>query len=293
MVVPTRTGDTKRGTIALWCKLQDRTGSMEAVYWDYPGGTFSGIFNVTGEVSEYQGRLQVKIQSIGPRVSTSDAEFEKCSLYLIEDMWGKLITHVDSIEHHDIKTVAEDILYRGEFEAAFKLSPAATFMHHAFKGGLLEHTLQMCDMTSLLFTLPFFRDALNRDLCLFGVLFHDFGKIFEYDPGPGFKKTLQGTLVPHIPMTGSIIYESCNKYGVVEIIRDHLMHVVLAHHGEASKGSPVDMVIPESAFVHYIDNLHGDVFGMIQKRSEAAGDFFKVFGKHFLTKSFDDTLKSL
>jgi 3'-5' exoribonuclease len=137
-------------------------------------------------------------------------------------------------------------------------------MHHAFQGGLLEHTLQMTECADALLKLPFF-EPLNRDLCLFGILFHDFGKIFEYHPDHGFKKTIQGVLVPHIPMMGALIFETCNKFGVPEIIRDHLVHVVLAHHMQLAWGSPVIPAVPEAAFVHYVDNLHGTVFGWLQK----------------------------
>jgi len=80
-------------------------------------------------------------------------------------------------------------------------------------------------------------------------------------------------------------------------LRDHMMHVVLAHHRLKEWGSPVTFACPEAAFVHYVDNLHGDVFGIIQKREEAKEESisygFGDQGTKILKESFNETLEKM
>lgn len=290
-----KTGVTVKGTGFLIGSISDITGSMHAVWWEYDGKPYSGVVHIVGEVEtdKRNGGTQLKIQSISPRTTTSDEEFEKISKHDPESMWQTIQTAITNIDNADIRMVLSCIFYDDRYTEAFKCSPAATGMHHAFKHGLLEHTSQMVETVDALFKLHCYYSNLNKDLCMFGVLMHDFCKIFEYSQKIGYPKTIQGILVPHIPMGGAIIYETCVRFGVPEVIRDHMMHVVLAHHGQQEYGSPVDMAIPEAGFVHYIDHLHGDVFGWLQKIETSKGEFEQVFNRKLVVKRFDDILQEI
>jgi len=286
-------GKTSRGSQYLRCTLVDKSGTLPGVMWDADGRIPTpGIYNVTGTCNDYKGRPQVKIDAMGPRQSTTDEDFIAVSQFPVEGMWQKICGFVDALENPHIRVVATDLMYHQGYEEGFKSSPAATSMHHAFVGGLLEHTSQMCEMANELFKLSFVAQSLNKDLCMFGLLFHDFCKMMEYQQTAGFKKTLQGILVPHIPMMGAMIFETANRHAVPEVIRDHLMHVVLAHHGKIEYGSPVDMAIPEAAFVHHIDNLHGDVYGWIQKiATNDQVEHVRHLQRTLVTTRFDAILK--
>lgn len=258
----------KNGSNYLMCKLADRSGSVEARLWSYSPSALladGAVLEIKGVVEEYQGKAQVVISTFAPRTSITDEDFIKSSKYVIQTMWDNLVGMLATIENDWIRVVAEDLLLHDVWAPAFQRSPAASGMHHAFVGGLLEHTWQMVESGDTLLKLPYYKEVLNRDLCLFGLMFHDFGKIFEYESGAGFKRAVQGLLVPHIPMTAALILEAANMRDVPEIVRDHMMHVVLAHHGQIEWGSPVSMNIPEAGFVHYIDNLHGSIFGWVQR----------------------------
>lgn len=291
----------KNGTTYLSAKAADKSGEIPLRMWGASPNIMDdvkdgAILHVTGKVDSYQNNLQLIAESFKGRVSSSDEDFSKVSQYSIEEMWTKLLGFVDTFKNSQIKKIAEDLLLEQGLSAAFQRSPAASGMHHAFVGGLLEHTWQMCETAEALFNLPFYANVLNRDLCLFGILFHDFGKIFEYNPD-GFQRTSQGILVPHIPMTGALILETCNRYGVPEVIRDHLMHVVLAHHGKIEWGSPVTPAVPEAEFVHYVDNLHGTVFGRLQKidAAQPGQEIIEVWDngkKPYLTRRFSEHLRA-
>jgi 3'-5' exoribonuclease len=290
-----KTGVTKRNTQFARGTLSDKSGSVVFVMWDLGPSipAVDTIYHVTGSVSEYEGKPQIKIERLAPRESTDDEDFAVTSSYSVEEMWAKVCGYIEGFESTYFRTVAFDLMHQQGFEEGFRISPAASYMHHAFVGGLLEHTSQMCETVEKLFTLPFYRDALNKDLCMFGVLFHDFGKMFEYQQSAGFKKTVQGLLVPHIPMTSQLVFETCNKFGVPEVIRDHMCHVILAHHGKLAYGSPVDMATPEAAFVHHVDNLHGDVFGWIQKIATSTHEeYIKHSDRQLITVRFSEVLRA-
>jgi len=263
------TATTKNNKPYARFKLQDKTGTINAVMWGWkpemgeiPAGA---VFAVQGQVSEYNGVLQVSVVTYVPAIGAEMHHYEVCTKYNVEELSKKLDQFISCFEHPWFKQVAEHLLVaNNEFRERFEVGPAATGVHHAFKSGLLEHTVEMLESGEALLSLPFYKRQLNRDLCMFGIMFHDFGKIFEYSPDAGFKKTLQGVLVPHIPMTAALIYEAANIYKVPEIIRDFMMHVVLSHHRMLEWGSPVKFACQEAAFVHYVDCMHGEVMGMAQ-----------------------------
>lgn len=276
MVQDVQVKSSKKGSPFASFKASDKTGSIDCIMFDC-GDDFASrfksgeVFHLTGSTDVYNNKLQLKVSQIGGGAGVNVADFVKATKYDIEGMWKNLVNRVENMQHHNIKAVAEDLLLRDEWSALFKKCPAATGNHHAFIGGLLEHTEQMVRIGDALFDLSFFATELNKDLCTFGLMFHDFGKIFEYSTDPGFKKIESGILVGHISMVSAAIYQSCAMLGVPDEERDHMMHVVLAHHGKVEWGSPVPMATPEAVFVHHVDHLHGDVFGMLQKLEEAGG----------------------
>lgn len=292
---------TKKGDPFVVISIADKTGDLDVKLWETALSACtlmpSTVVQMELALSEYNGKLDGKVMSYGKALDSHDytaCDFEPASKYQPNDMWESFENYLYGFESSYFESVAKD-LFDSESTELFKNSPAATKMHHSFKHGLLEHTLQMLQCAESLLKLPFFSAELNIDLCMFGIMFHDFGKIYEYSCEPGFKKRLQGLLVPHIPMVGARIYESANRFGVPEEVRDHMMHVVLAHHRLLAWGSPVTFACPEAAFVHYVDNLHGDVFGIIQAREAASGESFTYgFGEQrmvILKKPFDEVIR--
>jgi 3'-5' exoribonuclease len=294
MVSGVTLGTARNGKPFVRCKLFDRTGTINAKMWDYSAEKTGGlikdgaIIQVWGRVDEYNGALDVTMTMVGTAVDYATGDFEKCSKYDPKEMWGKFERFIEGFGDTDFGIVAKDLFSQADYKERFCLSPAATNVHHAYKHGLLEHTLQMLEMGEVLLHLDFFEEVLNKDLCMFGLMFHDFGKIFEYSAEPGFKKTTQGILVGHIPMMAAKILESCNKFGVREEIRDYMMHVVLAHHRQLDWGSPVTPACPEASFVHFVDNLHADVFQIVQKVAESKEALVKNFGQMFIKKQFNE-----
>jgi len=127
---------------------------------------------------------------------------------------------------------------------------AATSLHHAFKGGLLNHTYELLHMLEGLYpTLP----PLKLERCIIAILFHDYGKLKEYD------ENMEGTkymyLMGHTYISAHVLHNKLNAAGISNEETIRIVHCVLAHHGQLEYGSPVVPCTQEALVVHYIDNL--------------------------------------
>ena len=159
-------------------------------------------------------------------------------------------------------------LFLAEYGARFRRSAAARGNHHARRGGLVEHVAQM--MRAAL-ALAAAYPALNRDLLIAGVLFHDAGKLWENAlPADGFAMPFdeRGELLGHITIGIELVNALWRKLLAApeasawaglqpagEDVRLHLLHLLAAHHGELQFGSPVVPKTPEAWALHYVDNL--------------------------------------
>jgi len=297
-----RIAETKHGKSYASCNLVDKTGSVTARLWDYNAGMHpeikdGNIVHILGTSEDYKGNTQIRINATQPALSRDTSPFVKTSKYNIEKMWSQLIEIVGELGHANLKVVAEELLLNKDWAKLFKYNPAAKSVHHAFVGGLLEHTLEMCIIGKKIFELSFMSSNLNKDLCMFGLIFHDYGKIFEYKAEPGSGKTVHGQLVGHIPQTAAMIYHFCREHDVPSDERDHMMHVVLAHHGQVAWGSPVVPATPEAWFVHFIDNMHSTVFRATQTIEDHAkpGDEMvrhPIIRDYYVTKRFNDLIST-
>jgi len=154
-----------------------------------------------------------------------------------------------------------------EWGDRFRRTAAARNYHHARRGGLVEHTAQM--MRVALEIAPLY-PALNVDLLLAGILFHDCGKLWENSlPETGFTMGYdeRGELMGHISIGLELVNSLWRKLSTENVeawknlapasedVRLHLLHLIGAHHGEPQFGSPVSPKTPEAMALHYIDNL--------------------------------------
>jgi 3'-5' exoribonuclease len=155
--------------------------------------------------------------------------------------------------------------------SAYVSAPAARMMHHAYIGGLLEHTLSMVKIGRLLARhYPY----VNKDLLVSGILLHDMGKAIEYTTGPTFDFTEDGRLVGHISRAAIIIELTAKEMGNFPALQlQHLVHLVLSHHGIQEWGSPTVPKTLEAVLLHQIDLLDSRVQGFFDHlRNDSGGD---------------------
>jgi 3'-5' exoribonuclease len=157
------------------------------------------------------------------------------------------------IRDADIKALVDSFLADKDFCAAFRSAPAAVQNHHAYLGGLLEHTLSMANLAvKVLEHYP----ALRGDLLLGGVFLHDIGKSRELSYNRAFHYTNAGNLVGHITL-GIVMLEE-HARAIPDLPDDKLnmlRHMILSHHGEYEFGSPKLPMFAEALALHYLDNL--------------------------------------
>jgi 3'-5' exoribonuclease len=169
---------------------------------------------------------------------------------------------------------------------AFVRAPAAKSIHHAFAGGLCEHTLsvlqlgwRMCDHYP----------QLDRDLVTAGCLLHDIGKAREISPEPGFEYTDEGKLVGHLILTCQLIREKAAR--IPDFPRElewRITHLVAAHHGRREYGSPKEPATLEAMVVHALDELDTRVSSFGQLFAQAEGpwtDRKNIYGRQLLVPS--------
>ena len=139
-------------------------------------------------------------------------------------------------------------------------APAAMCFHHAFIGGLLEHTLNAIEVADAL--CPFY-PGLNRDVVIAGIFLHDIAKTWELCYDCSFGYTDGGQLVGHIVKSAMWVDQKAKDAEKVlgepvpqELI-DVMQHIILSHHGALEHGSPVVPCTREATLVHMIDNLGG------------------------------------
>jgi 3'-5' exoribonuclease len=180
--------------------------------------------------------------------------------------YGEIITRITSIVDPRLRLLCELFIERhGE---RFRRTAAAREIHHARRGGLVEHVAQMMRTAGAICSVY---PRLNQDLIIAGVLFHDCGKLWENayaDNSFTMPYSLVGELIGHIPMGMELVNklwrdalekpEASNWIHLEptsDTVRLHLLHLVASHHGELAFGSPVLPKTPEAMALHYIDNI--------------------------------------
>ena len=197
----------------------------------------------------------------------------------LEKDWNDITALLGGIADPRLRLLCQT--YLNEFGDRFRRAAAARDYHHARRGGLLEHTTQMMRTAAALATAY---PALNWDLVLAGVLFHDAGKLWELDyPPQGFASpmTTKGELLGHITMGIELVnklwrgLEGTPEFlGTTqparEMVREHLLHLIASHHGQKEYGAPVTPRTPEAWMLHHIDNIDAHLEMLSQTYAEKA-----------------------
>jgi 3'-5' exoribonuclease len=168
-----------------------------------------------------------------------------------DEMWVELTAHLESVRDPHLRVLLNRIT--ADHGDALKEWPAAQQIHHAYRGGLLEHILKMADTGRFLARAY----GANEDLVLAGTILHDIGKLQElhYEPG-GATYTRDGNLVGHIGLGLILVRETANAIsGFPDALRAELEHLILSHHGTHEHGSPVVPKTVEAFIVAMVDEL--------------------------------------
>lgn len=254
--------------------LQDRTGEVEARVWEnvnsYAGQAVQDAFIlVEGRCQNFQGRRQVIIKKIQVlREDEVDAkQYVPEGLFDPEELYSELKGYVESMKDPYYRALAESVLVDdADIVDRVKRAPAAKTVHHAYKGGLLEHVVSITK--TLDFLASHYEPYVDRDLMFLGGFFHDIGKLWELSYGRTTDYTDEGRLIGHLVMGVELVDKKIRELeaqegrlpgGFPEDKKLLVKHVILAHHGKLEYGSPKRPKCLEALIVHYIDDLDSKV----------------------------------
>ena len=285
----------RNGKSFLDMEIADASGSIVAKVWaDSPAlGTAyepHQFIAFRGSVKSYRDQLQLSIDEC--REASEDDRrygFDESLLVPstredIDDLWMRLTRLLE----HDVqrpvlrRLAAETLAVHGK---ALREHPAAKAMHHAYRGGLLEHVVSMAELAMRV--CGHYRD-LDRDLVLVGVLFHDLGKLRELGAMPANDYTLEGRLVGHVVIGRDLLRDRC---AAIEDFPPDLQllleHLVLSHQGKKEFASPVEPMTPEAVVLHFVDDLDSKLNQLRASREANPGiSFHRGMGRYVYLPPF-------
>ena len=158
---------------------------------------------------------------------------------------------IKTVRNPGLRALLETI-FSGNIYDKFIMNPAGMRMHHAYIGGLLQHSV---DVAGIAIALAEQIGNVDKDLVVAGALLHDIGKLREISSQIGFPYTNEGRLLGHIAMSIIIVQEAAAKLKLPAARLEQLQHILLSHHGDKEKGSPVECATKEAFIVHYADEI--------------------------------------
>ena len=220
---------TRAGSAYLALELVDPSGRIEARVWndvELLDGRFGegDAVRVLGRVERFRDRLQLDVRSLEPAEADPSTLVPE-SRRDVEELDGFFDFLASELAHPGLKSVVGRFVSDAAFRDRLRILPATVDGHHAWSGGLLEHTVSvstLCrDATQL-------HPRLRADLLLAAALLHDVGRVRELDRGPLFLPTPEGRLLGHVHLGLRLIEEQARSLEA-DVLAE-LLHAVASHH---------------------------------------------------------------
>ena len=196
----------------------------------------------------------------------------------VEGHKNKLGNYIKAVHTPTLRKLLETV-FSGNTYDAFVHNPAGMKLHHAYIGGLLQHSVDVADLAVAMADRI---EGVDKDLVIAGALLHDIGKIKEISAEIGFPYTNAGRFMGHIAMTSMMVQEAAFKLNIPAQRLEQLQHILLSHHGENEKGSPVACATREAFIVHYADEINAVMNQFEQREGKGAWEFNRMLGRNIL-----------
>jgi len=276
-------------------ELGDSSGRIPAVIWEPDQFSLSEletgmVVKVRGAASEYQGRLQLRVTRI--RLAQEDEysleDILPHSQQPLEERRRRALALTDKIENTYIKKLINTFWEDESFFERFLQTPAGKLWHHAYIGGLSEHSANVAELA---LRVAEGYDYLNKDYLIFGGLLHDIGKVDTYKVTASIDYTDQGRLIGHICIADTWI---CDRAHTIEAFPEQLLiklrHLILSHQGEFE--TPVRPMMTEAFVLYYCDEIDSKLGAIahIHTKQEGSGwsNYIKLLDRFLY---FDDNIK--
>jgi len=272
---------TSTGKFFIKAFVSDRTAQVTARIWNATREMFnslpeSGFVRIRGRVENYQNNLQVIIEQAAP---ARDGTFDISDLMPhttrdIDAMCQRLFELCQSIQNRHLAALIQTYLDDEDLMNNFAKAPAAMSFHHAFIGGLLEHTLNAMEVADAVCK---FYPVLNRDLVVAGIFLHDIAKTWELTYDCAFGYSDGGQLVGHVVKAAMWVEQKAKIAGeslgepIPQPLINVVEHIILSHHGLPEFGAARTPSTPEAIAVHMIENMDAKLMmSLTATRGEAS-----------------------
>lgn len=268
------------GSPYLTLEFADRSGRLPGKLWDNVEEfrkvlQVGSIVKLQGALTTYQDQKEITIERLrpaGPQDAVDRSRLILTSQRSTEEMRRHLRRLVESVESVSLRGFLRRLFDDPQIAEAYFEAPAGKQWHHAYLGGLAEHSLAMAEI--LLKVAEYYPNA-NRDLLVAGALLHDIGKIQEYTWDVTIDYADQGRLIGHITMGQDLLNQRRQQDAEVpQELWDQLMHMVLSHQGTKEQGSPVLPMTLEAVLLYAADLMdsRANAFNRIIQRSREQGE---------------------
>lgn len=273
---------TRTGSPYLALELRDRTGSVQArAFRD--ADVLSGLFErgelvrVVGRVERFRDELVIEVSDIrradgsGEEPAAAPESFLPTAYRDMEELDGFLEHLAREVYDPGYRALLDDLLGDGAFRAEFRRAPCSRAGHHAYLGGLIEHTVAVATLARELCEL---HRRLNSDLLLTAAIVHDVGRTREFTYGAEIGLTEQGRLLGHLALGQQLLVERFARLDAMALTvatgspldderRLALLHCVLTHHGpSAAPGGRFGS--PEAVALYRLNALDAGVKGVLE-----------------------------
>lgn len=259
----------RQANLFLLATLRDRTGQMSGLMWNVTEDAVADVqagdyVKVRGKVQLFQGNMQMILTNIRtiPAEQMNPDDFEQRPNADVEALLLRLRNLLLSIEQPQLRTLMECFLIDNELMDDLAKAAAGVKTHHAYRGGLVEHIVNMLETAKRIRDLY---PAVNFDVLLAGIFLHDLGKVREMSLDNAFVYTDEGQLLGHLIIGIEMLTE---KIAEVEKLTNEpfseelalrLKHMIASHHGSYEHGAVRLPMTPEAIALHHLDNLDAKV----------------------------------
>jgi len=222
----------RNGSVYLSLELRDKSGSIPARIFrdvDQIGLRFErgDVIRVRGKVERFRGVLSAELEdAVKDEAATDPAEFLPTAYRDREELEGFLEHLTREVHNSALRTVVETLLFKGPQAEEFRRAPCTRAGHHAYVGGLIEHTVAVATLVTETCVL---HPKLNSDMLMAAALIHDIGKTEEFTYGAEIGLSERGKALGHLHLGAEMITEASAALERGE--RDALMSTVMCHHG--------------------------------------------------------------
>ncbi len=274
LVKSARLAETRAGKAYIQLTVMDSSGEISGPIWDRAEELFvycgSGSFiRVQAVVQLYREQLQLRIDEIQP-ASKEDADladFVPSCPKDRTDLTRRMQKLVASVEDPYLRKLLNRFLKKEPMWQRFQNSPAAKGIHHAYLGGLLEHSLSVAELAD---KLSGHYPGVDRSLLIAGALLHDLGKVEELTMNLALiEYTRHGRLKGHLVMGSEMVAEEARRIkDFPPDLLEQLQHLILSHHGRHEFGSPTVPMTMEAFILSFLDDLDAKMNLMEQLRAK-------------------------